>query len=47
MIEVSGAGYVPEGGLSPRSTIHRSRGSLEAGLLCSDATLVGDGEDGQ
>jgi Ca2+-transporting ATPase len=43
MIEVSGAGYVPEGGFSAAVNDPSTQWLLKAGLLCSDAALVGDG----
>jgi P-type Ca2+ transporter type 2C len=43
MIEVSGAGYVPEGAFSAPITDRSTQWLLKAGLLCSDAALVEDG----
>jgi P-type Ca2+ transporter type 2C len=43
MIEVSGAGYVPEGAFSTAIDNPSTQWLLKAGLLCSDAALVGDG----
>jgi len=43
MIEVSGAGYVPEGVFSAAVNDPSIQWLLKAGLLCSDAALVGDG----
>src|SRR3990167_1454970 len=40
MIEVSGAGYTPEGGFSPAINDHSINLLLKGGVLCSDATLV-------
>lgn len=42
MIEVSGAGYTPEGGFSVPINDRSSQSLLKAALLCSDATLVRD-----
>lgn len=43
MIEVSGAGYVPEGAFSAPINDRSTQWLLKAGLLCSDAALVEDG----
>ncbi len=43
MIEVTGTGYTPEGGFSAPINDQSAQWLLKAGLLCSDAMLVGDG----